>query len=101
VTGIAISQNLRFAGECGPSDQHNPGDGYTYYYLESGQTFGLYTSTGWQFWIDGYKKGWFNSVDGMLHVANIIVEVSMQIGDSWQIKAAPDGSEFEILYVGD
>lgn len=100
VTGIAISQNLRFSGECGPTDQNNPGDGYTYYYLESGQTFGLYTSTGWQFWIDGYKKGWFDSVDGMLHVANIIVENVLQIGDSWQLKAATDGSEFELLYVG-
>lgn len=100
VTGIAISQNLQFAGECGPSDEHNPGDGYTYYYLTSGQTFGLYTSTGWQFWIDGYKKGWFDSVDGMLHVANIIVEQALQIGSSWQLKAAADGSEFEILYVG-
>lgn len=101
VTGIAISQNLRFEGECGPSDQHNPGDGYTYYYMESGQTFGLYTSTGWQFWIDGYKKGWFNSVDGMLHVANIMVEVSMQVGPDWQMRAIPGRAELEILYVGE
>lgn len=100
VTGIAISQNLKFSGECGPSDGNNPGDGYTYYYLNSGQTFGLYTSTGWQFWIDGYKKGWFDSVDGMLHVANIVAENALQIGSSWQIKSATDGSEFEIIYVG-
>ena len=100
VTGIAISQNLQFSGECGPDDARNPGDGYTYYYLNSGQTFGLYTSTGWQFWIDGYKKGWFDSVDGMLHVANIIVEQALQIGGAWQIRSAADGSEFEILYVG-
>ena len=100
VTGIAISQSLQFSGECGSSDQNNPGDGYTYYYLSENQTFGLYTSKGWQFWIDGYKKGWFDSTDGMLHVANIIVESKLQIGDSWQIMAAADGSEFELLYVG-
>ncbi len=102
VTGIAISQNLQFSGECGPSDEHNPGDGYTYYYLNSGQTFGLYTSTGWQFWVDGYKKGWFSSVDeGKLHVTNIIVENVLQVGDAWQLRSATDGSEFEILYVGE
>lgn len=99
VTGIAISQNLQFSGECGPSDGNNPGDGFTYYYLNTGQTFGLYTSTGWQFWIDGYKKGWFDSQDGMLHVANILVENTLQIGDSWQITASSNG-EFEIKYVG-
>ena len=101
VTGIAISQNLRFEGECGPQDPNNPGDGHTYYYMNSGQTFGLYTSTGWQFWIDGYKKGWFNSVDGMLHVANIMVEVSMQVGPDWQLRAIPGRAELEILYVGE
>lgn len=100
VTGIAISQNLQFTGECGPQDPNNPGDGHTYYYMNSGQTFGLYTSTGWQFWIDGYKRGWFNSVDGMLHVANIVVEVSMQIGPDWQMRAIPATAELEILYIG-
>lgn len=101
VTGIAISQNLKFSGECGPSDGNNPGDGYTYYYLNSGQTFGLYTSTGWQFWIDGYKKGWFNAEDGMLHVANILVENILQVGDSWQVRSSADSTEFEIIYVGE
>lgn len=97
VTGIAISQNLTFSGECGPSDVNNPGDGYVYYYLSTGQTFGLYTSTGWQFWIDGYKKGWFDSTDGMLHVANIVVEDSLQIGGHWQLRS--DSNELEIVYV--
>lgn len=99
VTGIAIAQNLKFAGECGPEDSRNPKDGYTYYYMTEGQTFGLYTSTGWQFWIDGYKKGWFDSRDGMLHVANIVVENALQIGSSWQIRSS--GDEFEIVYTGD
>jgi len=100
VTGIAIAQDLKFAGECGPSDARNPGDGHTYYYMNSGQTFGLYTSVGWQFWIDGYKKGWYNSQDGMLHVANVLIEQLLQIGSSWQIKSSNDGSEIEFLYVG-
>lgn len=101
VTGIAISQNMRFTGqECGASDANNPGDGHTYYYVEANQTFGLYTSTGWQFWIDGHKKGWFSSLDSMLHVSQIVVEQELKIGDSWKLTAAPDGSEFEITYVG-
>ncbi|MBQ9662209.1 MAG: hypothetical protein IJV40_03540 [Oscillospiraceae bacterium] len=100
VTGIAIAQALKFSGECGPTDPRNPGDGYTYYYMNSGQTFGLYTSVGWQFWIDGYKKGWYNSQDGMLHVANVLVESILQIGAHWQVKSNGDGTELEFLYVG-
>ena len=102
VTGIAISQNLRFSGECGASDPNNPGDGYTYYYLTSGQTFGLYTSTGWQFWIDGYKKGWFDSVDGMLHVAIIYVEEKIVHGGYWETKVSYVNPYrvFELNYIG-
>ena len=68
--------------------------------MNSGQTFGLYCSVVWQFWIDGYKKGWYNSQDGMLHVANVLVEQVLQFGSSWQIKIGADGSELEFLYVG-
>lgn len=102
VTGIAISQNLRFSGECGPSDANNPGDGYTYYYLTSGQTFGLYTSTGWQFWIDGYKRGYFNSEDGMLHVTVIYVEEKIVHGGDWETKTSRSGSRkiFELTCIG-
>ena len=95
VTGIAISQNLQFTGVTQTGE-----DGYTYYELASGQTFGLYTSTGWQFWIDGAKKGWFSSLDGMLHVANIVVEQSLQLGSSWQLKGSMDGTRIEFAYVG-
>lgn len=98
VTGIAIAQTLSFTGECGPENPLNPGDGYTYYFMTQGQTFGLYTSTGWQFWIDGYKKGWFNSVDGMLHISNVYIENSLQFGYQWRITFGPQ--KMEIKYIG-
>lgn len=99
VTGIAISQNAKFkAAISQAAEAAAPDDGYTYYELESGQTFGLYTSTGWQFWIDGYKKGWYNSQDGMLHVANVLVEDVLQIGGTWKMKS--NLKEFEITYIG-
>lgn len=79
VTGIAISQSLQFTGEVTQGT-----DGYEYYYLETGQTFGFYTSTGWQFWIDGFKKGWYNSLDGMLHIANVYIENTLQFGTTAQ-----------------
>lgn len=94
--GIAISQRLQFTGECGPTDVNNPGDGFTYYYIDTGQTFGLYTSTGWQFWLNGAKVGWFDSLDNKLHVGHEIVEEALQIG-SWEITAA---GGFGIKYVG-
>lgn len=101
VTGIAISQSLQFSGECGPGDSNNPGDGYTYYYLTQGQTFGLYTSTGWQFWIDGHKTGWFDSLDGMLHVANIVVEDTLNFGGHWRMRATGSaGRQFELFFLG-
>ncbi|MBQ3210757.1 MAG: hypothetical protein IJB09_04625 [Oscillospiraceae bacterium] len=80
VTGIAISQNLQFTGAVVKGE-----DGADYYQLSSGQTFGLYTSTGWQFWINGWKKGWYDSVDGMLHIANVAVENALQLGGQWQL----------------
>lgn len=80
VTGIAIAQNLQFTGEISRGE-----DGLNYYTLSSGQTFGLYTSTGWQFWIDGCKRGWYDSVDGMLHIANVAVERAMELGAGWLI----------------
>ena len=98
VTGIAISQNLQFSGECGSTDPLNPGDGHTYYYLIAGQTFGLYTSTGWQFWIDGVKRGWFNSADGMLHVKNVWVDSILHIGANWTVQQS--GNALMISYVG-
>ena len=81
VTGIAISQQLVFSGECPPTDPNNPGDGYTYFYMTAGQTFGLYTSTGWQFWLNGVRKGWFDSVAGVLRVYDLEIENTLKIGN--------------------
>ncbi len=92
VTGIAIAQNLQFTGEVSRGS-----DGMNYYTLSSGQTFGLYTSTGWQFWINGYRRGWYNSVDGMLHIANVAVEDSLLLGGAWRLSA--DGG-LGIRYTG-
>lgn len=95
--GIAISQNLQFDAEIAPQDDS---EGYRYYHLKGGQTLGLYTSAGWQFWIDGVKVGWFSSKDSMLHVRQIQVEESLQFGDKWKLKTAADGTELEIVYIG-
>lgn len=91
VLGIAISEELEFTGQT--VDEN----GLTYYYLAPGQTLGLYTSTGWQFWINGIKAGWFDSRDGKLHVANVQIENSLQIGAGWIMTAA---GGFGIRYIG-
>ena len=80
--GIAISENLQFTGTVQEQD------GLTYYELAPGQTLGLYTSTGWQFWVNGSKRGWFDSGDGSLHVISEVVEDRLQIGDGWTITTA-------------
>lgn len=80
--GIAIAEELRFTG------QERTENGLTYYELSPGQTLGLYTATGWQFWINGSKRGWFNSVDGMLHVTNLSVEQSLALGGGWEVTMA-------------
>ena len=91
VLGIAISQNLSFTG------QTTTEAGLTYYELSPGQTLGLYTSTGWQFWINGSKRGWFDSADGMLHVARIVAEERLQVGDNWLVTGS---GGFGIRYIG-
>lgn len=99
VTGIAISQDLQFTGlVCDKDDVNNPGDGHVYYYMSEGQTFGLYTSTGWQFWIGGHRKGWYNSQQETLYVENLQVADRLRIGGTWQMKSV--GAELEITYVG-
>lgn len=90
VLGIAISQQLQFTG------QEMTDGGWVYYELSPGQTMGLYTSTGWQFWVNGRKVGWFDSSDGMLHTVSQVVEQEIQIG-SWVITAS---GGFGIKYMG-
>ena len=89
--GIAISEQLSFTG------QTQTEGGLTYYELAPGQTLGLYTSTGWQFWINGVRRGWFSSEDSMLHVSNIVVENRLQLGSDWEIVSA---GGFGLRYIG-
>lgn len=91
VLGIAISQELSFTGSSVTEG------GLTYYELSPGQTLGLYTSTGWQFWINGSKKGWFDSRDGMLHVSQILVEDMLQHGSDWLVTTT---GGYGIRYIG-
>lgn len=89
--GIAISEQLFFTG------QTQTEGGLMYYELSPGQTLGLYTSTGWQFWINGAKRGWFSSEDSMLHVSNIVVENRLQLGSGWEIVST---GGFGLRYIG-
>ncbi len=95
VLGIAISQSLVFSSsELGP-------DGQTYYRIDSSlaQTFGLYTSTGWQFWINGRKVGWFDSTSSSaLHVASAIIESGLRFGEDWILDQNSNGIGFR--YIG-
>lgn len=89
--GIAISENLSFTGVTRTEN------GQVYYELSPGQTLGLYTAKGWQFWINGSKKGWFDSTDGMLHTVNMVVEGAMQMGADWQISTS---GGFGVRFIG-
>ena len=89
--GIAVSEKLSFTG------QERTEGGNIYYELSPGQTLGLYTASGWQFWINGVKSGWFSSQDNKLHVANIVAENRLQLGADWEIST---GGGFGIRYVG-
>jgi hypothetical protein len=90
VLGIAIAQKLEFTG------RELTDAGWAYYELSPGQTLGLYTATGWQFWVNGRKVGWFSSADGMLHTVQQQVEEEIRIGD-WSMTAS---GGFGIKYVG-
>ena len=89
--GLMVSQELRFTGATRTEG------GVTYAYLEPGQTTGVYTSTGWQFWIGGVKRGWFDARDGMLHVVQLVVEDSLRLGPDWLL--SPTGG-LGIRYIG-
>lgn len=89
--GIAISEHLSFTG------QTQTEGGLTYYELAPGQTLGLYTSRGWQFWIGGVRRGWFSSEDSMLHLSNIVVENRLQLGSEWDVTRT---NGFGLRYIG-
>lgn len=89
--GIAIAEELSFTGATRTEN------GLEYAELAPGQTLGLYTATGWQFWINGSKRGWFDSRDGMLHIANLAVENSLNLGAGW-VMTGTDG--FGLRYGG-
>lgn len=91
VIGIAVSQKLRFTGRT------QTVDGEVCYELDGAQTFGLYTSTGWQFWVGGQKIGWFDSADGMLHVARMVAEQELKLGEGWLMTSA---GGFGVRYIG-
>ena len=80
--GIAVAEKLNFTSE----EQEK--NGLKYYALAPGQTFGLYTANGWQFYIDGKKVGWFDSADSSLHAARLVTEQSLQLGAGWVLTAA-------------
>lgn len=99
VLGIAISQNIQFY----ENDPLNPPvevDGNMYYRIMSNQTFGFYTSYGWQFYVNGQKVGWFDSMDSKaaLHVASEVVEDGVQFGSSWEVSQSSNGIGFR--YIG-
>ena len=89
--GIAIAEKLEFTGET------RTVDGVEYEVLKPGQNLGIYTASGWQFWLNGAKRGWFDSVDSMLHVRNMTAEDGIFMGTSFEIVNS-DG--FGIKYVG-
>lgn len=89
--GIVIGQHVQFTGA---TETH---DGYEYQVLDEGQTTGIYTSTGWQFWINGRKVGWFDTEDSSLHVSRILVETQLQHGSDWLVTTV---GGYGIRYIG-
>lgn len=94
--GLAIGQDLTITADENIKEE----GGRQYYELAEGQTFALYTSTGWQFWIKGYRVGWYDSRDGMLHVNEMQSEDSIQFGkESTGYWLMTEDSGFGIRYL--
>lgn len=89
--GIAIGEKLSFTGESVVRD------GESYERLAPGQSLALYTAQGWQYWINGSKRGWFDAADGQLHVRNLRAEEGLSLGGDWLITQA---GGFGIRYTG-
>lgn len=106
IFGIAISSRLQFgsdvkymnrSGELVDEEDLPDGDpGIAFYELNREQTMGIYASDGWQFWIGGKKRGWFDAGDSALHVMQETIESTLTQG-LWTTTAA-DG--WGIQYVG-
>ena len=77
ILGIAIAQNIQF------DSAEMTENAVTYYHIKDNQTFGLYSSSGWSFWLGGVKVGWFKSGDSSLNVRNMSVQQTMTLGDGW------------------
>ena len=79
--GIAVAESLRFTG------RRLTRDGEELEELSPGQSLGLYTATGWQFWCSGSKRGWFDASDGRLHVRGLTAEEELDLGGDWVLSA--------------
>ena len=77
VYGIAVAQNLQFAASGNTSER----DGQIYYELEPQQSLAMYTSTGWQYWLNAAKVGWFEAGDGQLHTPKQVTENDFRLSN--------------------
>lgn len=95
VIGIAISQKLYF-------EEHGlpfvDAGSVFWHRLSPGQSFALYTATGWQYWINGRKVGWFSSQDSSLHFSEAAAEKQIRFGNDWVLEA--DGTGFGVRFIG-
>lgn len=88
--GIAISDRMEFGS--GTMVQ----DGETYREIVGQINCGLYTATGWMFFLNNQRAGWFDSTDGLLHVEHIYIESSLRMGN-WLIST---GGKWGLRYIG-
>ena len=95
VIGIAISQQLYFEENGVPYVDR---EGGIWERLYSGQSFALYTSRGWQSWINGVKAGSFEASDSALHLIRAELSEGMKIGSNWLISTRDGG--LGIRYIG-
>ncbi len=93
--GIVISSRNVFSAAGGT---YTPtGETNVYYEIDTGDCFGLYTATGWQFWKGDKKLGWFDITDGQLHVERINIEAEFIMG-TWRL--VNSGNSWGVKYLG-
>ena len=95
IFGIAVAQKIVTTG----TTRVNAADGMSYEGLDLDRmaALGLYTASGWQFWINGVKAGWFDAADGLLHAPRIVVENELKIGADWLLTGS---NGFGVRYMG-